>query len=183
MVTDRFQYRIGFNGNDTDAQGDDFSVTAVTDGAKGTVTINADGTVKYTPNAGAEGEDTFTYTITDDKGATDTATVKVVIGDNTVKAVDDTADAEAGEPVTIDVIANDSDPEGDDFTVTSVADPANGTAEIVDGKIVYTPDADFFGDETFTYTIEDGNGGSDVAEILITVTGVNDGPVAVNDGG
>jgi len=66
---------IDVRANDTDPEGDDFDVTAVTQGANGTVTILANGNVQYTPNAGFSGDDSFTYTITDENGATDTATV------------------------------------------------------------------------------------------------------------
>ncbi|MEO1425146.1 MAG: Ig-like domain-containing protein, partial [Pseudomonadota bacterium] len=76
--------------NDTDAEGDDQTITAVTQGANGTVAI-VDGQVTYTPNDGFSGEDTFTYTITDEDGATDTATVTVTVNadTNTTDAVDD----------------------------------------------------------------------------------------------
>ncbi|MEM9734883.1 MAG: Ig-like domain-containing protein, partial [Pseudomonadota bacterium] len=148
--------------NDTDDQGDAFTVTDVTDGANGTVVILDNGNVQYTPDDGFVGEDTFTYTITDDNGATDTATVTVNVGgDNATDAVDDTSTGEFGEMQVIDVLANDSDAEGDDQTITAVTQGANGTVAIVDGQVTYTPNAGFAGEDTFTYTITDEDGATD----------------------
>jgi hypothetical protein len=83
-------------------------------------------------------------------------------------AVDDTATTVNGFPVTINVLANDSDPDGDPLTVTSVSDPPNGTAvNNGDGTVTYTPDCGFFGTDTFGYSISDGQGGTDTG--LVTV--------------
>ncbi|WP_415776989.1 Ig-like domain-containing protein, partial [Flavobacterium gelidilacus] len=82
----------------------------------------------------------------------------VVDGDNTVTAVDDTATTEATNPVTIVVLANDFDMEGDTFTITpgSVSIPTNGTAILnANGTITYTPNPGFEGQDTFTYSICD----------------------------
>nr|WP_161594576.1 Ig-like domain-containing protein [Marimonas lutisalis] len=132
--------------NDSDAQGDSFTVTGVTDGTNGTVAIDpVSGNPVYTPDAGFTGTDTFDYTITDDLGAIDTASVTVTVGDgtpvNTVDAVDDTATTDVDTPVMVLVVSNDVDPQGDDFDVTGVTDGANGTVVIdpVSGMPVYTP--------------------------------------------
>jgi Bacterial Ig domain len=83
-------------------------------------------------------------------------------------AVDDSAQTVNGFPVTINVVANDSDPDGDPLTVTGVSDPPNGTAvNNGDGTVTYTPDCGFFGTDSFTYTISDGQSGSDTG--LVTV--------------
>ena len=86
-------------------------------------------------------------------------------------AVDDTETTPQDTPVTIDVIANDSDIDGDTLTVTSTTQPtaAQGTVTIVGGKPVFTPTAGFVGDATFDYTISDGNGGESTATVTITV--------------
>ena len=84
----------------------------------------------------------------------------------------------------ITVLGNDSDPNGDPLTVTTVSDPANGGTVInPDGTVTYTPDKDFNGTDSFTYTISDGNGGTDTATVTVTVIPVNDAPVAINDSG
>ena len=83
-------------------------------------------------------------------------------------AVDDTATTVNGFPVIIDVLANDSDPDGDPLTVTGVTDPPNGTAvNNGDGTVTYTPDCGFFGIDTFDYTISDGQGGTDTGTVTV----------------
>jgi hypothetical protein len=97
-------------------------------------------------------------------------------------AVDDNAtvnEDSANHP--IDVLANDSDPDFDLVTITAISDPAHGAAVINGNWVEYTPDADYNGPDSFTYTIEDGNGGSDTATVIITVNPVNDPPDAVGD--
>ena len=85
-------------------------------------------------------------------------------------AKDDSAQTPFDTPVTVDVLANDTDPDGDPLTIKQIeANPSNGTAQIVDGKIVYTPNAGFEGNDTFEYTIADGNGGHDTAAVTIMV--------------
>ena len=76
------------------------------------------------------------------------------------------------------VLANDgiAPDTGETLAVSGVTDPAHGTASFVAGSVSYTPDPDYFGDDGFTYSIEDGNGGSDTATISITVDPVNDEP-------
>jgi hypothetical protein len=82
--------------------------------------------------------------------------------------------------VTIPVLLNDSDVDGDTLTITSVS-PTNGTASISGTNVVFTPATNFVGTATIGYTINDGNGGTATALITVTVTAVNDAPVAVND--
>ncbi len=96
-------------------------------------------------------------------------------------ANDDTATTDEDAPVTIDVLANDTDADGDTLTITSATVPADqGTVEIVDGKLVFTPAENFSGEATITYTVDDGNGGTDTGTVAVTVDGVNDGPDAVD---
>jgi hypothetical protein len=84
-------------------------------------------------------------------------------------AVNDTATATADGAVTIDVLANDTDPDGDLLTLTIVTPPANGTAVVDNGQIIYTPNAGFVGSDSFTYSITDGKGGSAIATVSLTV--------------
>jgi CshA-type fibril repeat protein len=168
--------------NDTDIDGDPLTVTAASS-PNGTVTINADGTISYTPNANFNGTDTITYTISDGKGGTSTATVTVTVNpvNDAPVAVPDSITTAEDTPVTIPVLGNDSDPEGDPLTVTAATSP-NGTVTInPDGTIRYTPNANFSGTDTITYTISDGKGGTSTATVTVTVNPVNDPPVAVND--
>ena len=99
-------------------------------------------------------------------------------------AVDDVNSGNEDTPITGNVLDNDSDPDGDPITVTDFTQPENGTVTVnPDGTYEYIPDPDFVGTDTFTYTIDDGNGGTDEATVTITVDPVNDAPDAVNDTG
>ncbi|QOD68888.1 tandem-95 repeat protein [Vibrio navarrensis] len=171
--------------NDSDVDGDTLTITGATVPAEqGTVAI-VDGKLEFTPAANFNGEATISYTISDGNGGTDTADVKVTVdavNDGPV-ATDDTASGtEDGGVITIDVLANDSDVDGDTLTITGATVPAEqGTVAIVDGKLEFTPAANFNGEATISYTISDGNGGTDTADVKVTVDAVNDGPVATDD--
>ncbi|QBG37049.1 VCBS domain-containing protein [Litorilituus sediminis] len=170
-------------GNDTDLDGDTLTVTGVTQPANGTVTL-VNGVVTYIPEANFDGQVTFTYTISDGNGGTDTATVTLTVNgeNNDPVAVDDIVSInEADGATVIDVLGNDTDLDGDTLTVTGVTQPANGTVTLVNGVVTYIPEANFDGQVTFTYTISDGNGGTDTATVTLTVNGQNNDPVAVDD--
>ncbi|MBD3225314.1 MAG: tandem-95 repeat protein, partial [Caldithrix sp.] len=97
-------------------------------------------------------------------------------------AVDDDATTDEDQTVTVDVLANDSDADGDTLTIFDVFEPENGTAVInIDSTITYTPDTNFNGADQFDYVISDGNNGNDTATVSVTVNAVNDRPVAVSD--
>jgi outer membrane protein OmpA-like peptidoglycan-associated protein len=81
----------------------------------------------------------------------------------------------------LDVLANDSDPDGDPLTIVSVGVPAHGTAAIAAGRISYTPAAGYTGTDAFTYTIADPKGLTSSATVTITVTGINHPPIAQPD--
>ena len=172
---------INVLGNDTDVDGDELSVTDAT-AANGSVLINADGTLNYTPNANFTGTDTITYTITDGD-LTDTSTVTVTVGavNDAPIAANDTATTDEDVPATnINVLGNDTDPDGDELTVTD-ATAANGSVLInADGTLNYTPNANFNGTDTITYTVTDGDL-TDTATVTVTVNPVNDAPVANPD--
>ncbi len=174
--------------NDSDPDGaiDDTSVTITSGPSNGTATVNPDGSITYVADDGFVGVDSFVYEVCDDGTPTecDTATVDITVSANQgPDAVDDSAtvDEDSG-PVTIDVLTNDSDPEGGALTVTSAGPAANGTVTVnPDGTIDYTPDPDFSGTDTFTYTVCDVAGNCSTAEVTVTVNGVNDPPTARND--
>ncbi|WP_322978515.1 retention module-containing protein [Pseudomonas sp. C11] len=79
------------------------------------------------------------------------------------------------EPATL--LGNDTDADGDSLTIVSVQNAVNGTVELVGGKVVFTPAANFNGTGSFTYTVSDGNGGTDTATVKVGVTAVNDLPL------
>ena len=99
-------------------------------------------------------------------------------------AVDDAAETAEDTPVTIDVLANDRDADGDTLTVMEVSAPAHGTARLTDaGAVEYTPEPDFHGSDRFTYTVGDGSGLTAQAAVAVTVQPVNDPPQALDDAG
>ena len=174
--------------NDSDVDGtlDTASLTIITPPANGTVTVNADGTVTYTPNAGWFGTDSYVYEICDDDGACDQATVTITVADvnDPPVAVDDTDSTPEDTPVTTDVLANDFDTDGtlDTASLAIITPPSNGTVTVnADGTVTYTPNANWFGTDTYTYEICDDDGACDQATVTITVADVNDPPVAVDD--
>ncbi|GAA0544346.1 hypothetical protein GCM10010172_27390 [Paractinoplanes ferrugineus] len=169
-------------GNDTDPNtGQGRSVASVVAASRGTVTLNADGTVTYRTSA-TSGTDTFDYVLTDDLGLTDTATVTITI-DAAPIAVDDVAPAAYGTAGTISVLANDTDPESEALTLVSATAAAHGTAVIVGNQIRYTPAAGFFGTDTFGYTIKDTVGNTATATVTVQVSpGASDVTAAVLTG-
>ena len=165
----------------TDADGD--ALTAATATAEnGTVRVNGDGTITYSPNTNFQGNDTVTYTIDDGRGGTATGTLTVSVGEVNDAPVTGTVDplivVEDGTVSGIDVLAGATDIDGDTLTIAD-ARAANGTVSIAaDGTLSYTPNADFFGEDTITYTIDDGRGGTATGTVNVTVDGMNDAPIA-----
>src|SRR5262245_61623286 len=130
------------------------------------------------------GSDAFTYTVSDGAGGSDTATVNVNVASvqDTPSANDDAATvAEDSGPNAINVLANDSDVDGDTLTVASVTQAAHGSVVNNGSSVSYTPAPNYFGPDSFSYTVSDGQGGVDTATVNITVTSVNDAPVANDD--
>jgi uncharacterized delta-60 repeat protein len=95
-------------------------------------------------------------------------------------AVDDLATTAEDLAVTVNVVANDTDPDGDPLTVSVVTPAAHGTTAVSGaGSVTYTPDPNYQGSDAFTYTVDDGKGGTDTATVTVTITPVNDPPVAL----
>ncbi len=174
---------IAVLGNDTSNSGSgQLTITSVGNPQNGSAQI-VNGQIVYTPNAGFAGTDTFTYTITDSNGLTETATVSVTVEAVRPVAQNDTATTASGTAVTLPVLGNDTSNSGSgQLTITSVGTPQNGTASIVNGQIVYTPNAGFAGTDSFTYTITDSNGETATATATVTVNAPdNVDPIAQND--
>ena len=164
------------------------SLTSVTAGTGGTVAING-ANVDFSPTLNFNGAASFSYVITDDgqtagaadpRTATGSVTFTVTAVNDPPVAVDDSATTAEDTLVSINVVANDTDVEGDTRTLTAVSNAVNGTVAINAGLAEFTPSANFNGTGSFEYTVSDGNGGSDTGLVTITVTAVNDAPV-VND--
>ncbi|HCG8743907.1 TPA: tandem-95 repeat protein, partial [Vibrio parahaemolyticus] len=163
--------------NDSDVEGDVLSIqSASVPSEQGSVGI-VDGKLVFTPAENFNGEATITYIVTDGD-LTDEAKVTVTVtpvNDSPV-AVDDTTSIQEDTAVTIDVLTNDTDVDGDKLSIESASVPKEqGTVEVVDGKLVFTPAENFNGDAEITYTVTDGEL-TDEAKVTVTVNPVNDVP-------
>ncbi|HWP27658.1 MAG TPA: cadherin-like domain-containing protein, partial [Xanthobacteraceae bacterium] len=174
--------------NDSDPDGDDIAISSIATAttAGGAIVDNGDGTFTYTPPANFNGPDSFTYAIddTDSTGDPVTATVSITVEavNDAPDAADDAVSGPEDSVISGNVLANDTDIDGDPLAVTLGTGPANGTLVLnADGSFNYTPNPDFNGADSFTYTADDGNGGTDTATVSIEVTPENDVPVAVDD--
>lgn len=152
------------------------AVTAVTTNAQtnGTVSVSANGqSIDYRPNNGFYGVASFSYTITDQVGQTDTATVVVrvypVLGAKDDQAHTGLTFQGAGVPVIIPILANDS---GNQISFVSNTPPSNGSVSGPDSSmnVTYTPNDGFAGTDTFSYTITDPAGQTSSATVTVTVS-------------
>lgn len=172
---------------DIDNAHGDLRIVGVADAERGTVRLNADGSVTFLPDPGYGGypgaQGRFTYTIADGAGgfATATTTVNLEKINTTPVAVDDGFSGYENTPFIINTaqfLANDSDPEGDALTIAQVANAQHGTVEIqTDGQVRFTPDSNFYGQASFQYLVSDPYGGQTWATAYLEVAHVNRAPV------
>ena len=179
---------IRLMGSDPDA--DPLAYSMVTDPSNGSLKGTAPN-LTYTPNPNFNGSDSFTFKVNDGAGDSAPATVSIMVSpvNDPPVANDDTATTLEDTPVvTIDVLANDTDVDNvgrylylDTFSVTEVSQGTNGSVTInPDNTLSYSPNANFSGSDTFTYTISDNKGLTDTANVNVTVKMVNDAPVVTS---
>ena len=165
--------------NDTDQDGGPKTVESKTEGVHGTVAIIGGGAgLTYTPDSNYCGPDSSSYEL--NGGSTATVSITVTCVDDPPVGVNDSATlAEDSSATRVDVLANDTDIDGGPREVASKTSGTHGTVAITGGGsgVTYTPDPNYCGPDSFTYTL---NGGS-TATVSITVTCVDDSPLAVND--
>jgi len=173
--------------NDDDPEGDNLTVNTVPVGnpVGGTLVLMTDGSYTFMPNPGFTGEAMFRYEVCDDgiPMACDTATVLIDVIDNTdpnnnqVIGNEDNVVTEEGITTTINVLSNDTDPDGDNLVINTnaITSPTNGTVTIMpDGTITYTPDPDFVGTETFEYEVCDDGAPVTCDTVLVTIEVLED---------
>lgn len=194
-----------FDGDDIDSDDDSASLTYTITSApsEGSVVNNGDGTFGFSPGSDfqdlGQGETrtvTFTYTATDAHGvvsAPSTVTVRVAGTNDAPVATLDTATSAEETSVTINVLANDSDVDGDTLVVSHVNGvniAVNGTVALgdgasvrlnADGTLTYFPAVNATGLQSFAYTVTDGLGAATTATVEVSLTQVNDAPVANTD--
>ena len=189
----------GVLANDTDAESNPLTALLVAKPANGTVALGSDGSFKYIHNGSETTSDKFTYRANDGKvNSNNVATVTISVtpvndppvasGDSYTVTEGATLAATAlgtlsASPAAKGVLANDTDPEGDTLTAVLVDKPANGTVTLnANGTFSYIHNGSETTKDSFTYKGNDGKADSNVATVSISVTPVNDPPVAKNDG-
>ncbi|MDX1886313.1 tandem-95 repeat protein, partial [Mycolicibacterium sp. 120270] len=176
------------NDSDIDNPHGDLDITSVGDAVGGTVDM-VDGQIVFTPTTDRTQPGSFTYTISDGAGGTATATVTVnitAVNDDPVAGEDSYAtDEDASLTISAPgVLLNDTDVDGDTLSASINTHPSHGTVTVnSNGSFTYTPEADYSGADNFTYRVSDGNGGTAVGMVSLTVRPVNDAPVAHPDTG
>lgn len=177
----------GVLANDSDPEGDALTAILSSGPAHGTLTLNANGGFTYVPNTNFDGADTFTYRASDGTAHSGIATVCITVepandpplARNDAYATPEDTTLEIAAP---GVLANDSDADNDPLTALLVSPATNGVVSLdPDGRLTYIPNPNFNGVDGFTYRASDGIDQSSPASVTITVTGVNDPPVARND--
>jgi hypothetical protein len=162
----------------SDADGDPLTFRVIVAPAHGTLT-GTPPQLTYVPAANYFGSDSFTFVANDGRADSPQATVSidlVAVNDPPV-AVNDAAVSAIDTPVSIAVLSNDGDVDGNPLSITSVTQPLHGTASNEVVSVLYTPAAGYFGSDSFTYTIADGQGGFATATVNVSVT-----PAGANPG-
>jgi large repetitive protein len=177
----------GILANDSDIDGDALTPTITSQPLHGTLTLAADGSFSYTPEANYNGLDGFSYLVSDGTTTSDVASATIRIGasnDLPVGVNDEytTAEDTPLEIVAPGVLANDTDIDSDALSSILVIPPLHGAVTLgADGGLVYTPDANFAGVDGFSYLANDGSGNSETAAVTINVSPVADAPVGAAD--
>jgi PKD repeat protein len=166
----------------TDVENDNLTFTIVSDVSNGTTSLSG-ATVTYTPTANFNGTDTFTFKANDGTDDSNTSTVTITIASvndapvaNDVTASTQSRTGNMRQAVTITLDA--TDVEGDDLTYSLVSDVSNGSTSLSGSTLTYTPTANYDGTDTFTYKANDGTADSNTATGTITITDVNNVPIA-----
>ena len=162
--------------NDSDPNGDRLEVFDPSDPAHGAVDCDPGGACTYTPDQAIDDSDTFTYKVTDGRGGQATTTVQVGLStgvppaNEPPQADDDSLEIEEGSPGSLDVLDNDSDPDGDELILTGISgNPAGSVTCQASGDCTYTPTAGFSGTDGFDYDVSDGRDGHDGAHVSVIV--------------
>ena len=168
---------ITLTGSDRDEDPLTYSIITEPDHGRLTGTVP---NLSYRPERDFNGQDSFTFEVNDGKVASAPETVSITIthGNDPPIANDDKASAQEDVPiVTIDVLKNDTDPDNDRLVVVKASQGSNGTVTInTNSTLTYAPNRNFSGNDTFTYTLNDGKDGTDTAKVNVTVIAANDAP-------
>gem|GEM_PF-712768 len=167
--------------NDSDVDGDSLVISAVQDAEHGTVSLHADQSISFTPDENYNGPASFTYTVSDGQGGTETATVQLAISSVNDVPVIEVVDATATEDSS-QVVANVSDIDGT-IEASSLSAEHGSVSLGENGDITYTPDADYNGTDTVQIEVTDNSGAVNAKSFTVDVAAVNDDPTAADDTG
>ncbi len=164
-----------------DIDGDPLIYTVISGASNGTLNVSATGVMDYTPNLGFSGSDSFSYSVNDGTVSSSGATVTITVNPNGLNLTP-TADPDSqstNEDTPLSGIVTGNDPEGAILTFSASTLPTHGTLVLQSsGSYTYTPTANYFGPDSFTFTVNDGVYTSSAATISLTVDSINDTPVA-----
>jgi hypothetical protein len=155
--------------NDSDADGDSLSVVSLSQGSNGTAALNSDDSVTYTPNDNFNGNDGFDYTIADGKGGVDAANVAVTVASVNDAPVADDQSVATAKNTAVDITLTGSDVDGDALTFAVVSGPSNGILSGTGASQTYTPNNNYSGADSFSFSVDDSQGGSAVAVVSLNV--------------
>ena len=173
----------GVLANDRDVENDVLTAIKITEPVNGSLTLNADGSFEYLPSENFSGQDSFTYKVNDGTQDSNTATAVISVSavNDVPAATDDSFSVEEDEALIVPspgILKNDSDAEGDSLKAAKIGDPIHGSLTVnSDGSFSYRPNADFFGEDSFTYKVNDSISDSNTATVTVSVTAVNDVPI------
>ncbi len=164
--------------NDADRDGDALrvNVNPVVGPSNGTLILNADGRFTYNPAANFNGNDAFTYEISDGNGGTAQAVVNITVNpiNDAPVGVGDSVTVQEGNSASMteaSLLADDIDVDGDSLSLVNFTQAANGVVtQNPDGSLVYTPNTGFTGVDSFNYTVADDSGAQDTVQVQVTVT-------------
>jgi peptidoglycan/xylan/chitin deacetylase (PgdA/CDA1 family) len=157
---------ITLTGSDPDG---DLLSYSVTDGPQNGALTGIAPALTYTPAAGFVGDDAFTFRVDDGNGGTATATVTITVTSGNAPPVADDAAVNTTEETPVEITLTGSDPDGDTLVYSVTSNPQNGTLSGTAPTVTYTPFTGFFGDDSFTFEVDDGNGGMATGTIRITI--------------
>jgi hypothetical protein len=177
----------GVLGNDSDPDGDAIAASLVASPAHGVLALNANGSFSYTPAANYHGPDSFSYRADDNAMISNPVLVTLnvsAVNDTPAAAADSFSTAE-DTPLIVTapgLLTNDSDPDNDVITATLVTMPSHGALALApNGALSYIPNTNYHGPDSFSYRVDDGSLESASVPVALTITSVNDPPIAAND--
>ena len=168
---------VDFTLTASDVDGDTLTYIIVTSPTNGSITLNGPD-LNYTPNPDYNGSDSFTFVANDGFEDSNIATVSITINSVNDPPVANDQSVSTDEDTEVNIALTATDIEGNSLTYTIVTDAINGSVSLNDAIATYTPDLDYFGPDSFAFTVNDGFDDSNTAIISITVDPVNDSPTA-----